>query len=105
MIGYNTNDDRYQLLRNFKETLVGMANERSLRSVIRRNLSAGAGPFLVDIRKRLFDDLMELQRKTGWSLITEEEIVCIRQHWEEDETIHNVGDPQRPLLWDLIATK
>lgn len=105
MIGYHTNDDRYQLLREYKETLVGMANERSLRSIIRRNLTTGAGPFLVDIRKRLFADLLELERKTGWSLITEGEVAWIKRHWLKDEEVHNVGDNARPLLWDLCKAR
>jgi len=101
MIGYHTKDDRYQLLREYKETLVGMANKRALRSIIRRNLSTGAGPFLVEIRKRLFTDLMEIERKTGWKLITEEEVAHIKRHWLEDEEIHNTGDRRRPMLWRI----
>jgi DNA sulfur modification protein DndC len=101
MIGYHTKDDRYQLLREFKETLVGMANNRSLRSVVRRNGAEGAGPFLVKIRQRLLSDLLAIQKKTGWELITEPEIVEIKRHWEIDENVHNVGNKTRPMLWDL----
>jgi DNA sulfur modification protein DndC len=101
MIGYHTQDERYRLLRGFKETLVGMANDHSLRSVIRRNGTSGAGPFLVAIRRRLFRNLMQLQQTTGWRLITDEEIVEIKRHWGKDEKVHNIGDRSRPLLWDL----
>jgi len=104
MISYHTNDERYYLLREFKETLVGMANTRSLRSVIRRNGEIGAGPFLVKIRKRLFSDLITIQQKTGWKLITEDEIKEIKRHWKQDEQIHNVGDSSRPMLWDLTES-
>ncbi len=103
MISYHTKDDRYQLLRAYKETLVGMANERSLRSVIRRNGSAGAGPFLVKVRKRLFDDLKQLERRTEWQLITPEEEKEIFKHWKEDELKHSVGDAQRPMLFDVCG--
>jgi len=102
MIGFHTKEEeRYEYLRSFKETLVGMANNRSLRSVIRRNHTTGAGPFLVEIRKRLFRDLREVERKTGWRLITEQEVDEIYKHWEIDKNIHNVGNMQRPLLWNL----
>ncbi len=103
MISYHTKDDRYQLLRAYKETLVGMANERSLRSVIRRNGSAGAGPFLVKVRKRLFDDLKQLERRTEWQLITPEEEKEIFKHWKADELKHSVGDAQRPMLFDVCG--
>jgi DNA sulfur modification protein DndC len=101
MIGHNTGDERYLLLKSFKETLVGMANNRSLRSVIRRNGEVGAGPFLVTIRRRLFGDLRELERRTGWTFVTADEEKAIRRHWEKDRDRHNVGDKSRPLLWNL----
>ena len=106
MIGYNTNDQaRYAELKRYKERLVGAANQTAFRSRIRRNGEVGAGPFLVGMRKRLFEDLKEVERKTGWNLITAEEEDCIRYHWEIDENIHNVPDPTQPLLWDISATK
>jgi DNA sulfur modification protein DndC len=101
MIGYHTNDSRYTLLRGFKETLVGMANNRSLRSITRRNGTKGSGPFLVSIRRRLLRDLLDIQEKTGWSLITAQEVSYIHEEWEKDSEKHNIGDPQRPMLWNL----
>jgi DNA sulfur modification protein DndC len=103
MIAYYTNDDRYLKLREFKTTLCGMANNRSLRSVIRRNGETGSGPFTVAIRKRLFSDLKQLEASTGWQFITEDEEDEIRRHWEVDEKIHSVSCRRRPLLWDLSA--
>jgi DNA sulfur modification protein DndC len=101
MISYNTKDDRYLLLRDYKETMVGMANKRSLRSIIRRNGGSGSGPFLVKIRGRLLDDLLKIQGKTGWELITVAEIDEIYKHWKNDEDLHNMGSKTRPMLWDL----
>lgn len=101
MIAYNTGDERYLLLKAYKETLSGMANNKSLRSVIRRNGEPGAGPFLVNIRRRLFDDLRDLERRTGWKFMTDEEIDIIKDYWQQDEDRHNVGDPKRPLIWNL----
>lgn len=103
MIAYHTKDERYHLLRDFKETLVGMANKHSLRSVVRRNGTDGAGPFLVRIRQRLFRDLMKVQDQTGWQLITEPEISEIKRHWEKDKDRHCIGDMKRPMLWNLAG--
>jgi len=103
MIAYHTSDDRYLRLREFKTTLSGMAKNKSLRSVIRRNGDAGSGPFTVAIRRRLFNDLKKLERDTGWSLITAAEEEEIFRHWSVDADIHNVSDQRTPLLWDLGA--
>jgi len=103
MIAYHVNDERYLLLRNFKTTLSGMANDRSLRSVIRRNGETGAGPFLVKIRQRLFADLKKLEKETGWTLISGAEEIEIRRYWQEEAEIHNISNQQRPLLWDLCG--
>lgn len=101
MIAYSTEDSRYQLLKKYKETLSGMANKAACRSVIRRNGQKGLGPFVVKIRKRLFADLMELEKETGWELITPEEIEVIKRHWSIDHSVHNIADNRRPMLWNL----
>ncbi len=101
MIGMHTGDNRYQELKRFKEYLVGMANNRNYRSRIRRNGQEGAGPFLVKVRQSLFDSLKGIEIRTGWSLITPEEELCIREHWATDEDIHHVADDTAPMLWSV----
>ncbi len=101
MIAYSTGDDRYQLLKKYKETLVGMANKSACRSIIRRNGQIGRGPFVVKIRRRLFADLRAIEEQTGWELITAEEVAEIERHWTIDEEIHNQVSTSRPMLWDL----
>lgn len=102
MIGYHTHDEaRYQKLKDYKKLLQGCANTKAYRSRIRRNLEVGTGPFLVKIRKMLLERLKETEAATGWSLITEKEIELIREHWELDETIHNVADDTMPTLWGM----
>ena len=103
MIAYHTSDDRYLRLREFKTTLSGMANNKSLRSIRRRNGDVGSGPFTVAIRRRLFNDLKQLERDTGWRFISPAEEDEISRHWAIDEKIHNVSDQRCPLLWDLSA--
>ncbi len=101
MIAMNTGDDRYRLLKNYKEVLTGMARKHAYRSRIRRNGSIGAGPFLVEVRQRLFADLKDLERKTSWRLITPEEEQCIRVDWTKDEKVHHCPCDTQPMLWDI----
>ncbi|MEN6440916.1 MAG: phosphoadenosine phosphosulfate reductase family protein [Syntrophobacter sp.] len=100
MIGMHTGEiQRYKELRRFKGMLVGLANKSGYRSQIRRNGEVGCGPFLVEIRKRLYRELKEVEIKTGWKLITPEEEACIFDHWETDCDVHNIPDPKQPMLW------
>lgn len=101
LLAMNTGDDRYRLLKEYKEILVGMANQHAFRSRIRRNGAAGAGPFLVEIRRRLFADLKDLERKTRWSLISAEEEALIRAHWAVDASVHCNPCDAAPRLWDI----
>jgi DNA sulfur modification protein DndC len=103
MIAHYTNDNRYRLLREFKEILVNMANQSAFRSRIRRNGEEGAGPFLVGVRKQLFYLLKDLERKTGWELIKPEEEMLISQYWKAEKDIHNVACPDQPLLFPVGA--
>jgi DNA sulfur modification protein DndC len=99
MIGHFTKDDRYRLLKAYKEMLVSMANKTAFRSRIRRNGEEGAGPFLIEIRKALFFRLKELEKATDWKLITLEEERLIFAFWEEEKDKHNVPDDAAPFLW------
>jgi DNA sulfur modification protein DndC len=100
MIGANTGEvEKYRQLRHFKNILVGTANKSGYRSRIRRNGAEGTGPFLVEIRKRLFAELKATEFKTGWHLITPEEEECIFEHWGIDHGIHDVPDQRQPTLW------
>lgn len=106
MVGYHTKEqDRYIKLKDFKQLLVGCANTKSYRSIIRRNGTSGTGPFLVDVRRMLFNALKETENVTGFSLITSEEEILIRDHWATDRNVHNVPDPAQPMLWPFDLTK
>ena len=102
MIGYNTGDvQRYKALKRFKVILVALANKTACRSIIRRNGIVGVGPFLVKIRKRLYDELKKVEVATGWKLITPEEESLIFEHWETDLNTHNVADTTQPMIWSV----
>lgn len=100
MIAYNTGDARYKILKKYKNLLVKCANNPVYRSRIRRNGTAGLGPFLVEHRERLFDDLKKLEDHTGWRLITPDEEIEIKRHWDLDRWLHNVTGGRQMTLFD-----
>lgn len=102
MIGFHTNDqERYRHLKEYKQLLISAANETGFRSKIRRNGTDGHGPFLVEVRRTLFEKLKKVERATGWRLITPEEEEYIRAHWGQDDNVHNVSNPTQMLFWDI----
>lgn len=103
LIGYYTGDKRYEMLKAYKNTLVNMANNTAYRSRIRRNGNVGPGPFLVEIRRELYNALKSLEAGTGWSLITPEEEFLIFDYWEREKYIHNRADDTAPMLWAVSS--
>ncbi len=99
MIGQHLDDPRYGMLREYKEIIVSMANNTANRSRRRRNGEEGAGPFLVEVRKQLHSLLTDLEMKTRWMLITQEEEELIFKYWEAEKDIHNVPCDDQPMLW------
>lgn len=98
MIGRNTGDSkRYQELKIFKESLVEMASDRKCRSRIRRNGDEGVGPFLVEIREKIYKNLKRVEYLTGWELITVDEEKYIHEHWETDAAVHNTMAAVEPI--------
>lgn len=106
MIGVHTNDVlRYKALKRFKNLIVGAANRSAARSQIRRNGEKGTGPFLVEIRMKLYDELKKTEKLTGWQLITQREEELIREHWAADKNVHNKADKTQQLLWGFLEQR
>jgi DNA sulfur modification protein DndC len=102
LIGFHTQDaERYHALKEFKEILVNTANTKAYRSRIRRNGTVGCGPFLVEIRKKLYAKLKQVEQLTGWDLITPAEESLIKNHWQIDREIHNIPDNTQPMLFGV----
>lgn len=99
ILSFATGEDRYLLLKQYKDALQAMAQNWSLRSKFRRNGDEGVGPFLVEIRQELHGKLKELESKTGWQLIRPEEEEIIFKYWEADKDIHNIPNTDRPNLF------
>lgn len=80
------------LLRNFRNRLLEMREDRQLREAKRRNGSVykksdgsfGMGPFTLEARRIILEGLLELENKTGLELITEAELKVIDKMWDEE---------------------
>lgn len=103
------------LLRNFRNRLLEMREDRQLREAKRRNGSVykksdgsfGMGPFTLEARRIILEGLLELENKTGLELITEAELKAIDKMWDEegDLTCRTLVDTYskvkgRKLPWD-----
>ena len=93
------------LLRNFRNRLLEMREDRQLREAKRRNGSVykksdgsfGMGPFTLEARRIILEGLLELENKTGLELITEAELKVIDKMWDEEGDSKVKG---RKLPWD-----
>ena len=80
------------LLRDFRNNLLVMREDASMRDNKRRNGavykkadgSFGMGPFTLEARKIILEGLLELENKTGLELITREELKVIDKMWDEE---------------------
>ena len=103
------------LLRNFRNRLLEMREDRELRDTKRRNGSVykksdgsfGMGPFTLEARRMILEGLLELENDTGLELITELELKVIDKMWDEegDLTCRNLVDTYfkvkgKKLPWD-----
>lgn len=90
-------------LRDFRNWLLQIRNDSSMRDTKRRNGSVyqksngelGLGPFNMDGRATILEKLLELEEKTQLELITLEELKYIDRVWDEE------GDLTRRKLVDI----
>ena len=71
-------------LMEFRDYLFEIRNDPTYRDEERRNGQRGPGPFTVSARKEILERLLEVQNEVGMSLISENELMRIRQIWTED---------------------
>lgn len=107
------------LLRDFRNNLLVMREDASMRDNKRRNGavykkadgSFGMGPFTLEARKIILEGLLDLENKTGLELITREELKVIDKMWDEEgdltcrslvDTYYKVKGEKLP--WDDYKT-
>ena len=81
--GYNEMTSLLQ----YRQLLIRMKNDESLRWKHRRNGDNSKGPFKISARKILLDELLKTQKESNLNLITSEEIDYIHSLWEKDQGI------------------
>ena len=108
------------LLRDFRNNLLEMREDASMRDNKRRNGavykkadgSFGMGPFTLEARKIILEGLLELENKTNLELITREELKVIDKMWDEEgdltcrslvDTYYKVKGEKLP--WDDYKTE
>lgn len=80
------------LLRDFRNELLDMRENNSLRDNKRRNGTVyrkadgtfGLGPFTLEARRMILEGLLDLENKTGLELITIGELKVIDRMWDEE---------------------
>jgi DNA sulfur modification protein DndC len=82
--GLAEDDDRYELLLEFRNWLSRMRYERKRRWNVRRNGAPGPGPLRLSTRRDILGKLAEIQRMTGFPLLLNEELVEIQRLWRLD---------------------
>ena len=78
-------DENLEKLNEFRQRIKAASDNPDNRSMIRRNGSFGPGPLTIETRRRLLDELLQLQSTVNRKLISDEEILMIQQYWREDE--------------------
>ena len=92
-------------LRDFRNWLLDMRNNPLMRETKRRDGSVyvlpngelGRGPFTMEARQLILRKLLQLQKETGFELISMDELKMIDQLWEAE------GDLSRRALVDLYC--
>ena len=92
-------------LRDFRNWLIALRADPNSRETKRRNGSMyrksdgtlGRGPFTLETRKEILIRLLELENKTGLSLISKEELKYIDEIWDDE------GELTRRALVDIYS--
>jgi len=102
----NRGETWLQPLRNYRNKLLELRTTPGAREYKRRNGvvyrkqngELGEGPFTMESRKKILRGLLELEKETGLSLITMEELKQIDLLWDQE------GDLTRRSLVELYAS-
>ncbi|ANF26260.1 phosphoadenosine phosphosulfate reductase family protein [Stutzerimonas stutzeri] len=74
-----------QPLYDFREWLLRIRDLSEFRCLVRRNGAKGLGAFRVEARRIILKELLTAEKRSGFSLISKEEISAIEALWHIDE--------------------
>jgi len=69
---------------DFRNHIKAVAENPGYRNKSRRSGRPGLGSLTIKARKLLLGELLDLQRKTGFPLISNREVHLIHEHWEKE---------------------
>jgi len=76
--------DSLRPLLKFRNWLFGLRDNEDYRCKRRRNGMKSLGPFTLEARKLILDELLRTQTESGYKLIKNEEIIFIKDQWNLD---------------------
>lgn len=71
-------------LYDYRNWLMIIRDDSGYRCSKRRNGVAGLGPFTLNARKKMLEELLKVQNQSGYSLISDDEIALIKELWKDD---------------------
>ena len=95
-------------LAEFRDRIKKLSETPGCRSLVRRNGQPGLGPFTLDARRLLLDELLALNRQMNLPLISDHEVRLIREQWEKDQTtdvLREIGARTRCIPKSLSVPK
>lgn len=85
MKGFISSGENWMLpLNEFRNWLKDIREDLTMRLSYRRNGAKGPGPFSPDARKLILKRLLDVEKKTGITLISGKDIAYIQQIWSEE---------------------
>lgn len=76
--------DWMEPLVRFRDYLHAIRNDMEYRDYERRNGQLGTGPFTLEARKEILEELLKIQKEVGKQVISDDELSRIRRIWSED---------------------
>lgn len=73
-----------QPLMDFRDWLYEIRNDETKRMDRRRNGQEGLGPFTMEVRKEILEQLLHIENKVGYDFITRPELSAIQLQWRYD---------------------
>lgn len=77
-------EEQFQPLADFRDRLMDLREQPTMRSDVKRNGLSGPGPFLPAARQQILDELLGLEQKVGFPLIGDEELLYIQSEWSSE---------------------
>lgn len=79
-----TGEQHMAPLNRYRDALMRYRDEPGMRSQVKRDGSMGNGPFNPEGRKRLLRELLETERESGLSLISDAQLANIQAIWHDE---------------------